>query len=121
LVLAACGGGGDDGRGSSGSFDDEVVDFRDTLCDVGSQCFSDDRQSCIDDVTADMADAKAELDDAGEMQCAACMHEKTVQAQAVLDADCNADAYDEEAVLAACDLTPDDGVDTDDEACAGYP
>jgi len=49
------------------------------------------------------------------------MHAKTIEAQKVLDASCDLNAYDPAAVIAACDITPNDGVDSDDEACAGYP
>lgn len=121
LVLAACGGDDGGGGGGTSSFDNELSPFENSLCDVGAQCFNDDRAQCISDVMADMADAKAMLDAAGQDQCAACMHAKTVEAQKFLDANCDSSVLDEAAVIAACDTTPDNGEDSDDEACAGYP
>ena len=68
-----------------------------------------------------MADAKQILDEAGEMRCAECMHVKKVEIQKILDASCNTSVADLAAMLAVCDLNPNDGVEKYDEACAGFP
>jgi hypothetical protein len=122
------GGGGPDGGDSPGSFDEEVGPFIDTMCMVESVCFNGDMQACVNDMTTDMADAQAQLDETGEMQCATCMHVKQREAQKILDATCDVNAGDSEAVFAACDLNPNvdfDGNgtpdDDHDEACAGFP
>lgn len=123
--LSSCGGGDDD---AVGSFDDELPSFRTTLCDVAATCAGQNRAMCEADVSADMADAKAQLDDTGELRCARCMHVKTVEGAKILDASCDLRAASEAAILAECDLNPAadyDGDGTagndDDEACAGFP
>jgi hypothetical protein len=121
VLLAACGGVSSDPQTMVGSFDDELPTFKDTLCTEESRCGGVDELACRNDVTADMANAKELLDPAGEQRCAECMHVKTRELQAILDANCDRSAGDEAAVLAACDLNPNDGVDKPDEACAGFP
>ena len=49
------------------------------------------------------------------------MDAKTREAQKILNANCDVNAGDTTAVLAVCDLNPNDGVQKDDEACAGFP
>ncbi|HSK03817.1 MAG TPA: hypothetical protein VK932_21335 [Kofleriaceae bacterium] len=111
-----------------GSFDEELPAFRKAFCDRAVTCIGQDRAMCETEVNADMADAKAALDAAGEMRCARCMHVKATEIAKVVAANCNAAAGDAEAIFAACDLdrTVDyDGDDNpgndDDEACAGFP
>jgi hypothetical protein len=129
-VGAPDGGGGatPDGGESPGTFDEEVGPFIDTMCMVQATCFGADMQMCVTDMTTDMADAQGQLDETGETQCAGCMHVKTREAQKILDAACDVNAGDSEAVFAACDLDPNvdyDGNgtpdDDHDEACAGFP
>jgi hypothetical protein len=149
--LSGCSGGGDSGDDAGtggdggvrddadrppidgpvvvvGSFDEELPAFRKAFCDRAVTCIGQDRAMCETEVNADMADAKAALDAAGEMRCARCMHVKATEIAKVVAANCNAAAGDAEAIFAACDLdrTVDyDGDDNpgndDDEACAGFP
>ena len=122
LVFAACGGVDSDPGGSSvGSFDEELPEFRETICESEARCSGLDKLACLQDVETDMADAKELLDAAGEARCAQCMHVKTIELQKILDASCDRAAGDEAAVLAACDLDPNDGAENYDEACAGKP
>ena len=127
VLLVAC-SGVDSSPNGAGSFDDEVVRFRDTICEVGARCSGEDLVACKTDVTTDMNDAKAALDQAGQARCATCVHVKRVEAQRILDAACDFAAADIVAVLDVCDLDPaidydQDGTpdNDDDEACAGYP
>ena len=125
LVLTACGGDG----GSSGSaFDSTLPEFISAGCELEATCFGDDQAACEADVTADMADAKEALDEAGEDQCALCMLAKIEQGNAILEAACDVGAADPQAVYDACDLDAATDFDMDgtadnddDEACAGYP
>lgn len=126
LAMIACGGGS---GGGTGNWDDEVAQLAATGCALGATCFGDtEKEMCEADVVADMADARAQLDDTGELQCIECMNVKSVEMQKILDADCDIRAASEAAVFAACDLDPavdfdgDGTVDNDDdEACAGFP
>lgn len=120
LLAIGCGEGVSSGNGA-GSFDEEVTGFQMTLCKVEAQCFAKDEAECNRDVAEDMAYVKMLYDDELEQRCADCMHVKTLQAQRILDASCDVDAADEQAILDACDLDPNDGMRMDDEACAGYP
>ncbi|HUH05002.1 MAG TPA: hypothetical protein VML75_23555 [Kofleriaceae bacterium] len=127
-ALAACGGNGS-GSGADAepvTFDGELARFIESICQAGAQCFADPLQDCRDDVTADMMDARAALDAAGEAQCAACMRAKSDLSDALVAADCDTDAVDPNDILPYCDLDPNvdylgDGNPDDDEACAGYP
>ena len=121
LFVAACAADDSDSQTGAGSFDQELPSFVATLCEVDASCFGADENTCRQDVETDMADAKAALDAAGEQRCAECMDVKTREAQKILNAGCDVNAADNAAVLAACDLNPSDGVQKDDEACAGFP
>lgn len=121
------GGATADGGGADG-FDEEAARFADVLCEVNETCAGMDRPSCVADILADMADAKAVLDDAGRLRCIQCMETKRTEAPKVVDADCDPEAVDPSPVFAACDLDPavdfdgDGRADNDhDEACAGFP
>lgn len=125
LAAAACEGGK---GGGTGSFDDEATAFADISCRLGAECFGASEPTCVADIETDMADAKAQLDDAGEQACIECMSVKATEIQKILDANCDIRAGSEAAVFAACDLDPAvdfDGDGTadndDDEACAGFP
>lgn len=125
LVLAACEGGK---GGASGSFDAEVDQLATTTCDLAATCFGEPGESCEADIRMDMADAKAQLDEAGQAACAECMNVKSREIQKILDAMCDLEAGNEPAVFAACDLDPTVDFDGDgtpdndhDEACAGFP
>lgn len=134
-IALGCGGeeGGDPpGDGppgpAAGTFDEELPAFRTATCDHAVRCIGQDRAMCEADLTADMADAKAQLDDAGEARCARCMHAKTTEIGKIVAAGCNHMAADANAIFAACDLDPAVDYDgdgnrgnDDDEACAGYP
>lgn len=123
------GGGADAASGADAepvTFDGELPRFIESICQVGAQCYDEILQDCRDDITTDMADAKAALDATGEDQCAACMRAKSDLADALLAANCDARAVDPLSILDYCDLDPNvdygnDGVPDVDEACAGYP
>ncbi len=110
------------------SFDEELPPFRTAICDHAATCIGQNRAMCLADVAADMADAKAQLDEAGEMRCARCMHVRATEIAKIVAANCNAAAGNADAIFAACDLDPavdydgDDNPGNDhDEACAGFP
>jgi len=120
------------GPDAGADWDSVLQDFIAAVCSVEQACFPGDPPEpvsrCIDDITTDMADARAELDVAGEQACIECMRAKTAAAIELESAECNEGAVDINPVFAACDLdsTADfdgDGIpdNDDDEACAGYP
>jgi hypothetical protein len=119
---------GDGPSGMVGSFDEELPAFRKAFCDRAVTCISQDRAMCEAEVDTDMAAAKAQLDEAGEVRCARCMHVRATEIAKVVAASCNAAAGNADAIFAACDLDKSvdyDGDDNpgndDDEACAGFP
>lgn len=125
LALAGCEGGK---GGATGSFDDEAMAFAEVSCQLAADCFGSTDAGCIAEITTDMADAKAQLDEAGQAACIECMSVKAREIQNILDASCDIAAGSEPAVFAACDLDPavdfdgDGTTDNDhDEACAGFP
>ncbi len=113
---------------NAGTFDEELPSFSTTICDHAVMCIGQDRATCEADLAADMADAKAQLDEAGEQRCARCMDVKTAELGKIVAANCNHTAADANAIFAACDLDKtvdydgDDNPGNDDkEACAGFP
>lgn len=109
-------------------FDAEAARFTDLICRYAVSCGPTPDAACKSDVETDLADAKAQLDEAGEARCAECLNAKSIELQKVFDDACNIRAADEDAIFAACDLDPAvdyDGDGTpdndDDEACAGKP
>lgn len=120
ILLAACGGGGS-------PWDDGVDDFVAATCVEYADCTGDDPATCESDVRADLGDAEAELDDAGEAACLECLATKAEVVRSIAE-DCQPMAEDIAAIVAACDTDPTvdfDGDGTpdndDDEACAGFP
>jgi hypothetical protein len=110
------------------SFDDEVPPFLKAFCDLAALCAGQSRPMCEADVNTDMAQAKAQLDDAGELRCARCMHIRAIETANIVAANCNHLVADAEAIFAVCDLNPDVDYDgdgnagnDDDEACLGLP
>jgi hypothetical protein len=123
LIAAACGGGDDSG----GSWDDVVDDFVDATCVDYEPCTGADPVACDTDVRTDLADARDELDDAGEAACIDCLAAKAAVIRDVLPA-CQPGGDDIATIIAACDTDPAvdfDGDGTadndDDEACNGHP
>ena len=128
----ACGSGDDGGGGGGGGggddWDTTIEALVDTLCVDGAACTGDDPGQCEGDVRTDMADARAQLDAAGEARCLACLDVKMRELRKIIAASCDVAAADTDAIYAACDLDPatdyngdDDPANDDDEACAGFP
>ncbi|MGE0395679.1 MAG: hypothetical protein AB7T06_03050 [Kofleriaceae bacterium] len=104
-------------------FDMELPNFARGLCSAIFVCSDPDgtQAACEADVVEDMLALKAMLDDAREAQCVTCMRVTAEQADAYVASGCDMAAYDEAAIVAVCDLTPDNGTVDTDEACGGSP
>ncbi len=106
------------------AFDMELPGFSTALCAAIFTCSDPDgtQAACEQDVLDDMTVIKAMLDDVREQQCATCMHVTAESARAYVASGCDiAVGNDQTAIIAACDLTPDNGTVDTDEACGGSP
>jgi hypothetical protein len=130
LVLAACAAddGGDGDGTTTDPWDAAVDDFVQAGCVEAATCSGEQPAECEGDVRADLDDARAELDAAGESRCIQCMTVKVRELRKIIAASCDISAADQAAVFAACDLDPATDYDgdgqpanDDDEACAGFP
>jgi hypothetical protein len=147
LVVAACGGdggnGGDDDTtgdpdappahpdavpdARAATWSETVDDYIDTACVEIEACMPP-IDNCVQEFTADFADATAALDDSGEQQCIPCLAAKIDLMRAYIANGCSGTGVDVTPIFAACDLDPNADYDGDgvagndhDEACAGYP
>ena len=101
-------------------FDMAAAEYSHDLCTAIITC-SDPRgtvAACEASEQRNLADAKAQLDDAAELQCAACLRVVAEQSRAYVAAACDRAAFDQAAITAACDLTPENGP-SDGDACGG--
>lgn len=101
-------------------FDMAAAEYSHDLCVAIYTCAETDGTlaECEASEQRNLLDAKAQLDDARELQCAACLRVVSEQARAYVAAACDPAALDEAAIPAACDLTPDNGP-SDGDACGG--
>jgi hypothetical protein len=122
-VVGACGGG----EGGGDAWDSQASAFANAIC-VNDCVDPNESDACVADVTADLDDARVELDDAEEAACLECLRVKAELIPDVEANECESTEDLDEQVFAACDTDPstdfdDDGDPTndDDEACAGFP
>ena len=104
LAVAACGGDGADWEGA-------VADFEVGLCT--STCRVETEDACRRDLRADLTDARARLDLAGEQRCIDCLDTKLRLIPLVDMQACQPTAAQSAEVVAACGAN--------NEACAGSP
>ncbi|MFN0247385.1 MAG: hypothetical protein ACKV2T_10905 [Kofleriaceae bacterium] len=108
------------------AFDMALGDFAVALCALIYTCGDNPdgtQAACEADALEDMLGFKMMLDDLRELDCANCMRVTTEQANLILAADCDPAVLDAAAlaITAVCDLTPDNGMVDDEEACGGSP
>jgi hypothetical protein len=124
LVLAGC---TEHGKGGGNSWDVREEQFAEAFCQ--NACVPvEDQADCLEDVLADMAQARAELSDDAEAACIECMRVKTELMAEIVAMGCQSSAEIDQQVVEACDSDPlfdfdGDGVPMNDseEACVGFP
>ena len=128
FLVAGPGGCSDGSDDPEDGYDAQVEEFADLLCGFRSGCTAMPDEACVNDVRADLADAKDVLDEAGEARCTECLRTQSAELQKVFAQQCNIRAADEDAIRVVCDLdlavdADADGIADNDfeEACAGQP
>jgi hypothetical protein len=134
VVLAGCVGGwgcwdyfgnnGDlvpiDAEGHIGTFDEELPAFRTNYCGHAAACEDADLTACETHVTDAMAQAKAKLDEMGEMDCARCMWFRGHEARKMVAEHCRAlTEYEQDVIFGACSTLARSESNT--AACGGFP
>jgi hypothetical protein len=103
-VVVACGG-------DAADWDGAVADYEEGLCT--STCRVQTEDACRRDIQADLTDARALLDPAGEQRCIDCLDTRLRLIPLVEVQACQPTAAQNTEVVAACGAS--------DEACAGFP
>ena len=111
LLLAACGGGGEE---TPETFEQRSEHLATALCTYQQKCANQSGyDACHRDVITDMADARAALDANGQTACMTCMGVKIEELEKASNSAC-AQSPSQQRVIDACGPSGD-------EACAGYP